>query len=122
MTKCLSILLIDFCYIHYASLLLLSNVDKNNLQFNDSIQQNLVQMFCAGIVAFIVLIILELEIINQMKQFIFKLIKRRYPIDTNDTDALDVDESVLDENDRINCMSARELKSNVMVMKKLSKF
>lgn len=76
-------------------------------------------MFCTGIVAFIALIILEIGIIKMVKQLIFMLIKRNYPPNSA---ALEVDDDVLAEKERINQMTEQELKSEVLVTKNVSKF
>lgn len=74
-------------------------------------------MFCVGIVAFVILIVIEAGAIRMIKQKIFPHIKRRYP----NTDPA-TDDDVLREKERIDRMGLKELKSETMAMQNVSKF
>lgn len=85
--------------------------------WNDGISKHLVVMLCVGIIAFIVLVVIEAGAIKMTKQLIFPYIKRRYPNDNSVTD-----DDVLAEKQRIDQMELNELKAEALVMKNVSKF
>lgn len=83
------------------------------------IGKNLVLMFCTGIFAFIILIMIEAGAIKMAKQLIFKYIDRTYPsVDANEV----IDDDVLAEKERINCMGQQELQAETLAMQNVSKF
>lgn len=98
-------------------MLAFSFVDQNVFSWDDGISKYLLVMLCVGIVAYIVLIVIEGGAIKMLKQLIFPHIKRKYPNDNSVTD-----DDVLREKERIDRMGLHELKSETMVMKDVSKF
>lgn len=92
-------------------------IDQNIFSWNGGITKDLVLMLCVGVVAYIVLIVIEVGVMKMIKQLIFPSIKRNYP---NDNPVIDDD--VLREKERIDRMAPNELKSETMVMKGVSKF
>lgn len=76
-------------------------------------------MFCTGILAYIILIVVEAGAIKMVKQLMFLGMKRTYPnVDSNEV----IDDDVLAEKERINRMGLQELKSETLVMQNVSKF
>lgn len=76
-------------------------------------------MGCTGIVAYLILVLIEAGAIKWAKQLIFKYIQRKYP--TGDANEI-VDDDVLAENERVNRMGLHELQSETLAIQSVSKF
>lgn len=79
-------------------------------------------MFLTGIIAYAILIVIELGSIKIVKMYILKMIKRCVKRDKNDDDSGPIDDDVLAEKLRIEQMTDVELKSQAMVLKNVSKY
>lgn len=90
---------------------------RDIFSWDDGISKYLVYMLIVGIVAYIILIVFEAGSVRMIKQLIFPHLKRRYP--NNDSSS---DDDVLVEKQRIDRMDAKELKTQTMVMRNVSKF
>lgn len=104
----------NFVSIKYEKIFL---AEQSIFSWNGGISRYLVTMLSVGIVAFIILLIIEKGVIRMIKQVIFPHIKRRYPNDNSI-----IDDDVLNEKVRIDSMSPAELKSETLAMQNVSKF
>lgn len=107
-----------FKYNHSYVIGIIYPVAGNIISWKDGIGKNLVLMLFTGIVAFLVLNMIEYGLLRIIKQFLFRYIKRTYPSNASEVD----DDDVSAERDRINNMTEQELKSETLVMKNVSKF
>lgn len=82
---------------------------------------DLVVMFLTGIIAYAILIVIELGSIKILKMFVLKCIRRFVNHDNND-DSAPMDDDVLAEKIRIEQMTDVELKSQAMILKNVSKY
>lgn len=73
-------------------------------------------MFIIGIVSYVFIIIIEYGFIRIIKQFLFRCITKTYPPNMRE------DEDVASERERIKKMTPNELKSEILVMKNVSKY
>lgn len=78
-------------------------------------------MFLTGIIAYAILIVIELGSIKILKMFVLKCIRRFVNHDNND-DSAPMDDDVLAEKIRIEQMTDVELKSQAMILKNVSKY
>lgn len=109
--------MIDICYDILNCVFIVFFVDKNIFSWDGGISKHLLLMFCVGAIAYIVLIVIEVGTIRMIKQLIFSRMKRHYPDENSVTD-----DDVLREKERIDRMELNELKSEMLVMKDVSKF
>lgn len=96
----------------------LSYLAANIFSWDKGIGKNLVCLFCTGIIAYGLLIAIEIGAFKPLKEFIFRIIKRTPPND----EQTPVDGDVLAEKERINQITPQMLKSETMIMQNVSKF
>lgn len=75
-------------------------------------------MIGTGIVAFIILLVIEYGGIKLIKSCIFSFLPRTYPTQNEES----IDSDVRAEKERIDRLSLNDLKSETMIMQNVSKF